>query len=50
MYDQHLAPVARWDFEKAWPVKVSGPQPISDSNEIGIEELKITHEYIKRVQ
>jgi phage tail-like protein len=50
MYDQHLAPVARWDFEKAWPVKVSGPQPKSDSNEIGIEELKITHEYIKRVQ
>jgi phage tail-like protein len=50
MYDQHLAPVARWDFEKAWPVIVSGPQPKSDSNEIGIEELKITHEYIKRVQ
>ena len=50
MYDQHLKPVARWDFERAWPVKVRGPQPKSDSNEIGLEELTITHEYIKRVQ
>ena len=50
MYDQHLAPVARWDFERAWPVKVSGPQPKADSNDIGVEEMTITHEYIKRVQ
>jgi phage tail-like protein len=50
MYNQHLSPVARWDFEKAWPMKVSGPQPKADSNDIGIEELTITHEYIKRVQ
>lgn len=50
MFDQHLAPVARWDFEKAWPVKVSGPAPKSDSNEVGIEEMVIAHEYIKRVQ
>ncbi len=50
MYDQHLAPAARWDFERAWPVKVSGPQPKADSNDIGVEELTITHEYIKRTQ
>lgn len=50
MYDQHLAPVARWNFENAWPVKVSGPQPKADSNEIGVEELTIAHEYIVRVQ
>jgi phage tail-like protein len=50
MYDQNLAEVARWNFERAWPVKVSGPQPKADSNEIGIEELVIAHEYIKRVQ
>lgn len=49
MFDQHANPVARWDFEKAWPVKVTGPQPKADSNEIGIEELTIAHEYIKRV-
>lgn len=50
MYDQQLSPVARWDFEGAWPVKVSGPQPKADGNEISLEELTITHEYIKRVQ
>jgi phage tail-like protein len=50
MYDQHLNVVARWNFENAWPVKVSGPQPKADSNEIGVEELTIAHEYITRVQ
>ena len=50
MYDQHLNVIARWNFENAWPVKVSGPTPKSDSNEISIEELTIAHEYITRVQ
>lgn len=50
MYDQHLKEVARWNFENAWPVKVSGPQPKADSNEISVEELTIAHEYIVRVQ
>jgi phage tail-like protein len=49
MYDWKLKPVARWDFESAWPVKVTGPQPKADSNEIGIEELTLAHEYITRV-
>ena len=50
MYNHKADAVARWEFEKAWPVKVTGPQPKADSNEIGIEELTIAHEYIKRVQ
>jgi phage tail-like protein len=49
MYDQSLAERARWDFMNAWPSKVSGPSPKADSNEIGIEELVIVHEYITRV-
>ena len=49
MYDQELNPVARWEFKRGWPLKVTGPQPKSDSNEIGIEELTIAHEYIERV-
>ena len=49
MYDQTGSEIARWNFEKAWPSKVSGPAPKSDSNEIGVEELKIEHEYIERV-
>jgi phage tail-like protein len=50
MMDQHLNPVARWNFENAWPVKVSGPSMKSDSNEIGIEELTIAHEGLWRVR
>ncbi len=49
MFDQQLKEVARWNFERAWPVKVSGPSPKADSNEIGIEEMVITYEYIERV-
>jgi phage tail-like protein len=50
MMDQHLNAVARWNFENAWPVKVSGPSMKSDSNEIGIEELTIAHEGLWRVR
>lgn len=49
MYDQSLAEVARWNFENAWPVKVTGPTPKSDGNEIGMEELTIAHEGIQRI-
>ncbi len=50
MLDHDLKPVAEWNFTRAWPSKVTGPQPKADSNEIGIEELTITHEYITRVK
>src|SRR5512139_2013736 len=50
MFDQTLKEVARWNFERGWPLKVTGPQPKSDSNELGVEELTIAHEYIKRVK
>jgi phage tail-like protein len=50
MNDQEGTTVAIWDFEKAWPSKLTGPAVKSDSNEIGIEELVIVHEYIIRKQ
>jgi phage tail-like protein len=50
IYDQNLNEVARWDFERAWPVSVSVALPRVDSNEIGIEELTLAHEYIRRVR
>lgn len=49
MFDQSLKEVARWNFEKAWPVKVSGPSIKADSNELGVEELVLTHEGLFRV-
>jgi|DewCreStandDraft_4_1066084.scaffolds.fasta_scaffold117285_2 phage tail-like protein len=50
MYDQTGGEVARWNFERAWPSKVTGPQPKADSGDIGIEEMTIVHEYVKRVK
>ena len=50
MYNQVGQETARWNFERAWPSKVSGPTPKSDSNEIVLEELTLTHEYIERVK
>jgi phage tail-like protein len=48
MFNQQFSEVARWNFENAWPVKITGPQPKSDSNEYSIEELTIAHEGIYR--
>ena len=50
MYDQKLNAVARWDFHGGWPSKVTGPQPKADSNQIGVEEMTIVHEYIVRTK
>jgi phage tail-like protein len=50
MFDQQLSEVARWNFENAWPVKVSGPTVKADSNEFGVEELVLTHEGLYRAQ
>ena len=50
MYDQSLTEKARWNFLNAWPSKISGPTPKSDSNEISVEELTLVHEYIARVK
>ena len=50
MFDQGLKEVARWNFERAWPTKVTGPQLQSDSNAFGIEEMTITHEFLERVK
>jgi phage tail-like protein len=50
MYDQTMTESARWNFNQAWPSKISGPSPKADSNEIGVEELTLVHEYITRVK
>jgi phage tail-like protein len=48
MFNQKLSEVARWNFENAWPLKVSGPSMKADSNEFGIEEVVIAHEGLYR--
>jgi phage tail-like protein len=49
MMDTDGTDVARWDLTNAWPSKVSGPAPKSDSNEFAIEEMTIIHEGMERV-
>lgn len=50
MFDQTLSELPpRWNFIRGWPSKVTGPSVKSNHNEIGVEELTITHEYIERV-
>jgi phage tail-like protein len=49
MHDQEGQVVAKWDFENGWPSKVSGPSLKSDDNAIGMEEMTIVHEGIKRI-
>jgi phage tail-like protein len=50
MMDQQGNDVARWDFENAWPSKITGPAVKSEGSDFGIEELTVVHEYIKRTQ
>ena len=48
MLDRNLKPVAGWTFDAGWPSKLSGPALNAESNEIGIEEMTIVHEGIRR--
>ena len=52
MYDANNTQeeMARWNFEKAWPSKITGPVFNAATNEIGIEELEIVHHRLTRVK
>lgn len=49
MLDQAGTEIARWNFERAWPSKISGPDAGSDDNNVAMEEIVIVHEFIERV-
>jgi phage tail-like protein len=50
MMNREGAPVAQWDFNNAWPSKVTGPELKSDSNDYGVEEIVIVHEGMTRIK
>lgn len=50
MLDRDYQDAARWDFTNAWPSKVTGPTLKSDSNDLGVEEMVLVHEGVKRVK
>lgn len=51
MVNQQGQPVAEWSFDRAWPSKISGPSLNSaQGTEVGVEELEIVHEGLRRVR
>ena len=48
MMDQDGSPIAEFNFENAWPLKVSGPAPNANSNDIAMEEVEIICERVYR--
>jgi phage tail-like protein len=50
LYDQERQEVARWNFENAWPSKLTGPSFNAAADDIAIEELEIVVESYKRVK
>ena|SRR3990172_10029863 len=48
MYHPDKGEVARWNFNRGWPTKLTGPSLNANSNDIGIEELSIVHEGLIR--
>jgi len=50
MFNQEGTAIAKWEFLLAWPSKLTGPAANATNNEVGIEEMEITHEGYKRTQ
>ncbi len=48
-YNQENKEIARWNFENAWPSKVTGPEMDAGSTNYMIEDLTIVHEGVRRV-
>ena len=43
-YNQQNEDIARWNFEGAWPSKVTGPEMDAGSQDYLVEEITIVHE------
>jgi phage tail-like protein len=48
-YSQDNKEIARWNFERAWPSKVVGPEMDAGSTNYMIEDVTIVHEGVVRV-
>jgi phage tail-like protein len=47
LLDQDSGPKMTWTLTNAWPIKVSGTDLKSDSNEVAIESVEIAYETLK---
>jgi phage tail-like protein len=46
--DQNGSPMAEFNFENVWPLKVSGPAPNANSSDLATEEVELICERITR--
>jgi phage tail-like protein len=44
LLDEEQSPVVVWTVNRAFPVKVTGPDLKADANEVAIESIEIAHE------
>jgi phage tail-like protein len=49
MLDQTRSEIARWNFQQAWPSKITGPTLNADGNEVATESITLAHEGLLRV-
>jgi phage tail-like protein len=49
-YDQNGTMQARWEIERCYPCKYTGPTLTASSGDMATETLELVHEGIKRVQ
>jgi len=48
-FNQANEEIARWNFDMAWPSKVTGPDMDSGGTDYMVEEMTIVHEGMERV-
>ena len=48
MIDQDNRPMAQFDFENAWPLKVSGQAPNANTSDLAMEEIELICEKMAR--
>ena len=48
LLDEAGAEKLRWNFDKAWPSKWTGPSFNSTGNSVAVETLELTHEEVTR--
>lgn len=49
LLDRKGIEVARWNFERAWPSKYTGPSLSAEASDVAIETMELVHEGLERV-
>jgi phage tail-like protein len=50
LMDENDKEVASWTFDNAWPIKYKAPDFSAKTHDVGIENLEVVHEGMKRTK